>query len=135
LRSRRSRRRTRTVEHFFQAHKTVRPEDHAAVAEAPSPRDAKRLGRRVRLRDDWEDVKQQVMLDGLRLKFALPKFRQALLATGDRPIMEDSPHDFEWGARDPDGGWAGQNLLGQLLEQVRGELQAADPDPAQMELL
>jgi hypothetical protein len=29
-----------------------------------------------------------------------PRFRDALLATGDRPLAEDSPSDFEWGARD-----------------------------------
>jgi N-glycosidase YbiA len=129
------RRRYRTVEHFFQAHKAIDAAGHAAVADAPTPREAKRQGRRVALREDWEEVKQQVMLDGLRRKFALPRFREVLLATGDRPIMEDSRYDFEWGARDADGGWGGQNLLGRLLEQVRAELRAAETGPAQLELM
>ena len=62
------------------------------------------------------------MLTGLRAKFSLPRFRAILLATGERPIMENSPSDFEWGARDTHGGWAGRNLLGLALVRVREEL-------------
>ena len=59
-----------TVEHFFQAMKTKDPIQRAEIAAAPTPGKAKRLGRQVQLRSDWEEVKDQCMLDALRLKFA-----------------------------------------------------------------
>ena len=42
--------------------------------------------------------------------------------THPHPLAEDSPSDFVWGARDPHGGYGGQNLLGLALMQVRQEL-------------
>ena len=50
--------------------------------------------------------------------------RSALLITYARPLAEDSPSDFVWGARDPDGGYGGRNLLGLALMCVRAELVA-----------
>ena len=55
-------------------------------------------------------------------KFALEPYRSALLLTDRRPLAEDSPGDFVWGCRDPQGGYGGQNLLGLALMQVRAEL-------------
>jgi predicted NAD-dependent protein-ADP-ribosyltransferase YbiA (DUF1768 family) len=60
----------------------------------------------------------------LRGKFALEPYRSGLLLTHPRPLAEDSPTDFVWGCRDPDGGYGGQNLLGLALMQVRAELAA-----------
>jgi hypothetical protein len=57
------------------------------------------------------------------------RFRDALLATGDRPLAEDSPSDFEWGARDGQGGYTGHNYLGRALMRVRDELRQRPPDP------
>src|SRR4051812_25409862 len=65
----------RTVEHFFQGAKAVDAAAHAWIADQPTPRAAKRGGRQVPLRDDWEEIKFEVMLNGLRLKFMLPRFR------------------------------------------------------------
>ena len=36
----------------------------------------------------------------LRGKFTLEPYRSALLLTQPRPLAEDSPSDFVWGARD-----------------------------------
>jgi predicted NAD-dependent protein-ADP-ribosyltransferase YbiA (DUF1768 family) len=44
------------------------------------------------------------------------------LLTHPRPLAEDSPSDFVWGCRDPQGGYGGQNLLGLALMRVRAEL-------------
>jgi len=62
------------------------------------------------------------MLCALRGKFALEPYRSGLLSTHPRPLAEDSPNDFVWGARDPDGGYHGQNLLGLAPMRVRDEL-------------
>lgn len=106
-----------TVEHAFQAAKAVTDDDHQEIRMAPSPSIAKTIGRRIKLRPDWEEMKYEIMLDLLRAKFAIPYFRSELLATGDREIREDSPTDRVWGARD-----GGQNLLGKALMQVRSEI-------------
>ncbi len=83
---------------------------------------AKHAGRETGLRPDWEQVKVEVMLCGLRGKFALEPYRSGLLLTHPDPLAEDSPSDFVWGARDRDGGYAGQNLLGLAVMRVRDEL-------------
>jgi len=62
------------------------------------------------------------MLCALRGKFALEPYHSALLLTHPHPLAEDSPSDFIWGARDPDGGHGGENLLGLALMRVRDEL-------------
>lgn len=83
---------------------------------------AKHAGRETGLRPDWEQVKFEVMLCGLRGKFALEPYRSGLLLTHPDPLAEDSPSDFVWGARDRDGGYGGQNLLGLAVMRVRDEL-------------
>jgi predicted NAD-dependent protein-ADP-ribosyltransferase YbiA (DUF1768 family) len=67
-------------------------------------------------------VKFEVMLCGLRGKFALEPYRSALLLTNPKPLAENSPTDFVWGCRDPQGGHARQNLLGLALMHILGEL-------------
>ena len=118
-----------TVEHYFQACKATSLEDHLQVANASDAKAAKRAGRVVRLRDDWEEIKYDVMVTALREKFAAEPYRSKLLRTGASFIAEDSPYDFEWGVRDRDGGYNGQNLLGRALMQVRTELQEAGLAP------
>ena len=58
-----------TVEHFFQAQKANTLSEKMAIAAAETPGRAKRLGRLVSLRPDWEEVKVDVMRSGLELKF------------------------------------------------------------------
>lgn len=123
-----------TVEHYFQASKAQTLDEHLLVSSQPSAKLAKRAGRRVALRPDWEDVKMDVMLTALRAKFSQPPFAAALLATGEDVIAENSPTDFEWGVRDATGGFAGQNQLGRLLMQVRDELRDSSSAPDQLSL-
>jgi len=106
-----------TAEHFFQAQKTKDSQEWSDIVRAPTPLDAKRLGRKVHLRDDWEVNKCSVMLWALREKATqCPEFRQALIDSGDAELQENSPFDFFWGTR-RDG--AGRNMLGELLMDVR----------------
>ena len=79
-------------------------------------------GRRLELRPDWEEVKFGVMRYACLRKFELPYFRELLLGTGERPLVEDSPSDPVWGGRDAGGGYGGENLLGRALMEVRAEL-------------
>ena len=115
-----------TVEHFFQAAKTLDIQKRKAIAAAKTPDLAKRMGRSVQLRSDWEKVKVYYMELGLRLKFANKDLAEKLLATGDEELIEGNWWcDQTWGScncpkhiRTP-----GRNLLGILLMELRKELQ------------
>lgn len=115
------------IEIYFQALKATDAKDHDYVTSVPKltnpPRpncwEAKKRGRSIKLRPDWDDVRYDVMVTGLREKFKHRYLRAVLLSTGDREIREDSPTDFIWGYRN-----GGQNLLGKALMQVREELRA-----------
>lgn len=113
-----------TVEHFYQASKALDPVSHKAIANELNTWSAKRMGNAVELRQDWEAVKYEVMMAGLRVKFDYDPFRKALLATGDVNIAEDSPTDFIWGIRDGKGGLTGRNLLGKALMELRTEIRS-----------
>jgi ribA/ribD-fused uncharacterized protein len=115
-----------TLEHAFQAAKTNDPEDRRAIAEIPLPGMAKRAGRCLELRADWETVKLQIMLDLLRLKFTRETAGLSvfLLATGDALLVEGNVWGDRFWGRCTSG--VGQNWLGVLLMAVRAELRAAE---------
>lgn len=114
-----------TVEHYFQAHKTLDYQERQKIAAAATPDLSKQAGRHVILRGDWEDVKEQIMLDALHLKFAIPELADKLLATVDARLIEGTVwHDNEWGNCSCEKciNIEGKNKLGKLLMQVREEL-------------
>ena len=118
-----------TVEHWFQACKATSRREFDRILGCSSAGEAKRAGRELQLRSDWEQVKFGVMLFAVQGKFALEPYRSALLITYPRPLAEASPSDFVWGARDPDRGYGGRgyggrNLLGVALMCARAELVA-----------
>ena len=111
-----------TNEHFFQAMKTLDVNERRAIANCRTPGQAKRMGRRVALRPDWEDIKESVMLEGLCLKFADEQLADWLLETGDEELVEGTTwHDNEWGncSCPKCAHIEGKNKLGRLLMQVR----------------
>jgi len=109
-----------TVEHAFQAAKTFDSAEKQSVAEAATPGSAKRKGRKVQLRSDWEQVKVGIMEDLVRLKFTThPDLREKLLATAGIELVEGNNwNDRFWG----ECRGKGQNELGQILMRVRSEL-------------
>ncbi|MCC9000273.1 MAG: NADAR family protein [Candidatus Contendobacter sp.] len=118
-----------TVEHAFQAAKTLDAGQRETVRLAATPTLAKRLGRKVTLRRDWETVKVALMRDLLRLKFQQPALCERLLATGETRLIEGNRwNDRTWGCVWVKTQWVGRNLLGQLLMQVRTELQGHSAD-------
>jgi len=89
----------KTGEHAFQAHKTLDRELVERILNASHPRDAKREGRRVKLRHDWDSVKNAVMSYVVQCKFEVPEYREKLLATGDQILVEGNSWDDDyWGA-------------------------------------
>lgn len=114
-----------TLEHHYQARKATALTDYDWVMAAPTPAAAKKRGRQITIRPDWELVKRDVMVQVLRTKFEREPYRSMLLATGDAVLMEGNDwHDQYWGSCDcpMHYGVEGQNWLGKLLMQVRGEL-------------
>jgi ribA/ribD-fused uncharacterized protein len=105
-----------TVEHWFQAGKAASEDEAAKIMTAPTPGKAKKLGRRCKLRTDWEEIKIEFMRSLLYEKFAEPTIRAKLEATHPRELVEcnDWGDDF-WGVCTD----RGKNVLGQLLEEVR----------------
>ena len=114
-----------TVEHFFQAMKTTNLEERKAIAKARTPGVAKRMGRQVHLRPEWEDIKVDIMRQGLNLKFSDLELRMRLLNTGGAPLVEGNTwHDNTWGdcmcpkCIDIQG----HNILGKLLMDLREQV-------------
>lgn len=111
-----------TNEHFFQAMKTLDDGERRQIANCLTPGQAKRMGRRVALRSDWESVKEDVMFLGLCLKFADEQLADWLLETGDEELVEGTTwHDNEWGNCSCPKciNIEGKNKLGKLLMRVR----------------
>ncbi len=109
-----------TVEHAYQAMKTQDLNEREFVRCAQTPAKAKSLGRKVTIRPDWEEIKDAVMLYCLQRKFQTDSpLRVQLLSTGDRELIENNTWgDTYWGVCKGQG----QNMLGQLLMQVRREV-------------
>ena len=112
----------RSVEHYFQAQKTLDPLERADVRSAPTPVEAKARGKQVTLRADWEQVKFDVMRVGVREKFVQnPVLKQRLLDTGDEELQEGNHwRDAVWGIDEATG--QGQNWLGRILMETREQL-------------
>ena len=111
-----------TSEHYFQAQKFAGTEHEDDVRLAKSPMVAARMGRsRQRpLRGDWEAVKDDIMREALRAKFAQhPELQSLLLQTQDAELVEHTRNDNYWA----DGGdGSGKNRLGLLLMELRAQL-------------
>lgn len=114
-----------TVEHYFQAMKSLDSDDWEKIRKLDTPGKAKRAGRKLRLRPDWEKVKEDFMMKALRAKFKMKDFKRSLLSTGDEEIVEwNKWHDNEWGSCTCPRciNFPGRNKLGKLLMQLRDEL-------------
>lgn len=106
-----------TNEHFFQAMKASNHDDMLRVNRASSPGEAKRLGREIKIREDWESIKLRVMQVGVRAKFDQNHdLKEKLLSTRGM-YLEETNHwgDKYWGVCNG----VGQNKLGQILMAYR----------------
>jgi len=108
-----------SVEHGYQAAKTLDLAVRRQIAALPTPGQSKRHGRRLKVRDGWDSMKLVVMEDLLRQKFADADLRQKLLGTRDAELVEGNVWgDTFFGVCDGKG----ENHLGRLLKVIRNEL-------------
>lgn len=115
-----------TVEHAFQAAKTLDENWRRAIRNAPFPGKAKSLGQKCPIRPDWEKIKFKIMHALLESKFKEPILRKQLLSTGDAFLIEGNGWGDEiWGAcfyaNSED--FEGENWLGYLLMLVRSKIE------------
>lgn len=103
----------------FQAQKVLDHEEKLRFKNL-DPRKAKKLGRRVKLRRDWDEVKDNYMYEICRAKFTQnPDLAAKLLKTGEEELVEGNTwHDTYWGVCNG----RGKNRLGKILMKVRSEL-------------
>jgi len=117
-----------TVEHEFAAAKTHDLREQVRILTASTPGQAKRLGRKVTLRPDWEDVKVNVMRSLVLRKFLdHPDLARRLLATSDATLVEGNHwHDNTWGdcSCERCAAIEGRNALGEILMEVRQLIRA-----------
>lgn len=106
-----------TVENAYQASKSNDVEVRKRFINI-TPGQAKRLGRKLSIREDWESVKIQVMEDLLRQKFCCSPFRELLLNTSGELVEGNTWGDKFWGVCNG----TGENNLGKLLMKIRSEL-------------
>ena len=106
----------RTSESAFQMMKTLDAEERLKIGKA-HPSEAKRRGRKVQLREDWEQIKYQVMFEIVLAKFSQhPDLKEKLLATGDAELIEGNWwNDTYWGVCNG----VGENNLGKILMKIR----------------
>ncbi|MEM9742535.1 MAG: NADAR family protein [Pseudomonadota bacterium] len=118
-----------SVEHYVQGLRFEDPAVRAAVRACEHPHEARRLGDRKRRqqRSNWKVLQRTYMTRGVWAKVHHhAPVRAALLATGDRPIIETSQYDYFWGCgRDT----RGDNHYGRILVAVRERLGGSDEHP------
>ena len=111
-----------SVEHYYQAMKFDDRVIREQIRNAPHPAKAARIARRQRrrVRNGWDDVKEVYMTRACYIKSRThTDVADALLGTGERPIIETSQYDYYWGCgRDT----RGRNVYGRVLTNVRQRL-------------
>lgn len=109
-----------SVEHAYQSGKTLDDDERQVIRNLATPNQAKKAGQKVSLRDDWEDVKIDIMRELLLAKFAQEPDRTILLSTGNMHLIEGNWWGDKFWGESPLG--EGENWLGRLLMYIRNEL-------------
>ncbi len=107
------------AEAAFQAQKETREKDKEQYTRM-NPAQAKLVGRNCNLREDWEEIKEQIMYEIVKAKFTQNlNLARLLLDTGNAYLEEGNWwHDTTWGVCNA----VGENKLGKILMRVREEL-------------
>lgn len=109
-----------TAEHAYQAQKSGNNKIQRIFAYLKSPNDAKLLGRAIKIREDWEQIKDLVMFNIVFAKFNQnPELAAKLYNTNNRELIEGNHwNDVYWGVCNG----IGENKLGKILMQIRNQL-------------
>lgn len=115
-----------SVEHAYQAAKTTDENVRKIIQACGSAGAAKRQGKNVKLRDNWDQMKVSIMRELLLQKFDPSSVicSKLLLNTGQAQLIEGNYwHDLIWGqCYCPRHKWDGTNVLGGMLMDIRNDL-------------
>ena len=132
-----------TVEHYYVSMKVKNDQQidgkfityidcRELIAKMPNPARVKQFGKIIKVRRDWDDVKLDIMLWGVREKFKHTDLKDLLLSTGDQELVEGNTwNDTYWGICRGEG----QNNLGKILMKVRMELRQQNDKHSLEEIL
>ena len=108
-----------SVEHAFQAAKSLDLKERKSISELKTPGQAKKYGKQVNLRQEWEKIKFDVMETLVRQKFSTTELKEKLLKTGKADLEEGNTWgDTTWGVYNG----IGDNHLGKILMKIRGTI-------------
>jgi hypothetical protein len=108
-----------TVEAAYQAARTLSRDDRRTIRRMPTPGRAKRAGKLVTVRHDWDGINIRIMTSLVRSKFSAPAMAAKLAATYPAELVEDNAWgDVFWGT----SGGKGENHLGRILMAVRFDI-------------
>ena len=117
-----------SAEHAYQALKTMNRDEREAVRDCKTPGQAKRAGRQVTFRRDWNALRLDVMHAVVLKKFEQNEDLQILLIdTGDEELVENNVwHDNFWGncTCEKCTKYFGFNFLGKILMSVRAAMRS-----------
>lgn len=104
-----------SVENAYQAAKCKDVEDRPFFLTCKAS-EAKRRGRVICMRSDWDEIKLRVMEELVRQKFSIEPLKSKLQSTAPDEIQEGNWWgDFYWGTVNG----VGENHLGKILMEVR----------------
>lgn len=107
-----------SVENAYQAAKMEYEGDKIRFIDIKAS-EAKKLGRVLPMRSDWDSIKLDIMYDLVKQKFSVEPLDHFLLNTGDQELQEGNWWgDTYWGTVNG----VGFNYLGKILMRVRKEL-------------
>ena len=117
-----------STEHAYQAAKSTTYEDFLYVMNSKSPADAKKRGREIKCRPDWNKAKFNVMYEVLKRKFDIPELKKLLVETGKEELVELNWWGDEiFGVNEKNG--KGDNKLGKILMKIRKEITGHFDEP------
>lgn len=109
----------KSSEHAYMAAKTTDENIRAYIAAQPTPGTAKKVGRSIPLRENWDDIRIHYMRIILESKFGDYELRERLDSTKGYELVEGNTWgDTFWGVCNGKG----QNNLGKLLMQIRDDI-------------
>lgn len=113
------------AEAAFQAQKVIDEKEQYKFINLNASQ-ARKLGKTIVLRKDWEEVKDNIMYEIVKRKFTVNKeLQQKLIDTKDEELVEGNWwHDTYWGMDSKTG--IGKNKLGKILMKVRGEVKSSN---------
>lgn len=107
-----------SAEHAYQAMKTDNQAIRTKISTLEHPAQAKKYGKTIRLRKDWNKFKVFYMYDILCLKFmGIPDLSDKLVGVNDIIMEENWWGDKYWGVCLKTG--EGKNILGTMLTHIR----------------